>query len=113
MTDFNPALAAKLGQQSARRPNGTAPRKAMANGTKPLQVPVEVTEQSRKPERAKVITTRGVSESGKRHVTMTPAPGFAIARVILYDIDPKTQRAKFKVVCRHQRGRPHQSGENA
>jgi hypothetical protein len=113
MTDFAPPLAAKLGQ----RPNGTAPRKAMANGTKPLQVPVEIGEESNKPKPPKVITSRGVTESGKRFVAMVPAKGFAISRVVLYDIDPKSQRAKVHVVCRHQRGRPHQSqsvnGENA
>lgn len=102
MTDFGSDLANKLGQQPAvqSRPNGAA---------KPLTVPVEVREQSRKPQRLKVVTTRGVGKNGKPFVIMTPAPGFVIARVIFTEMDATTRKAKCAVICESRRGRPHNS----
>ena len=94
MTDFSSDLAAKLGQ------NGTAPVQ---------QVPVEVREQSRKPQRLKVITTRGKDKDGKPFVMITAAPGFVIARVVFTDIDEKTKRCKPAVITERRRGRPHNS----
>jgi len=106
-----------------QRPNGTAPRKPRtavpstreSANTAPLMVPVEVGEQSDKPKRDKVVVTRGVSAEGKRIITMTPAKGFQIARIVIFDLDPKTKRARFKVIARHSRGRPHasQNGESS
>lgn len=117
MTDFAPDLARKLGQGpigAPQRPDGTAPRMPRNGIAPPLQVPVEVREQSRKPKRLKVVTTRGRTKDGRPFVMMVAAPGFAIARVIMTDLDPVTKQCKVAVICERRRGRPanSQRGEN-
>jgi hypothetical protein len=99
MTGFTPELATKPRQNGATHKNATAP----------VQVPVEVREQSKKPKRLEVITTKGISKAGKPFVMMVPAPGFAIARVIFTDLDQKRRLARTIVIAEKRKGRPHNS----
>jgi hypothetical protein len=96
VTDFDSGLADKLGLQRAQN-------------AAPVQVPVTVQEQSRKPKRLQVITTRGVDKKGKPFVMMVAAPGFVIARIVFTDIDEKTRRCRHAVITERRRGRPHNS----
>src|SRR5258706_13963421 len=116
MASFDPGLAAKLLENGAtlrgpigteQRPNGTAPRKIV---TAPVQLPVEVREQSSKPKKLEVITTSGISKkTGKPYKMMVAAPGFAIARVIFNDIDHKRKLARTIVIVERRKGRPANS----
>jgi hypothetical protein len=105
MPDMDPALAAKLGMQNGTRQRQARPPAAAA----PLQVPVEVREQSKKPKRLQVHTSRVKGRDGQPVVIMTAASGFAISRVIFSEIDDATKKCRVAVITERRRGRPANS----
>lgn len=110
MTELNGTAAARKAVTKAKlMAAGLAPV-APEPAPEPVQLPLEVHEQSSKPQKAKTIVTSGVSKkSGKPYFMIVAAPGYAIARVILTDLDRDSRRCRTAVIAERRRGRPANS----
>jgi hypothetical protein len=102
-----PAPARKTKARAKSIAAGTAPSPPVPEA---VAVPLEIHEQSRKPVKAKTIITSGVSKrTGKPFFMIVAAPGYAIARVILTDLDRESKRTRVAIIAERRRGRPANS----
>src|ERR1700726_132983 len=81
--------------------------------SEPPEPPVEVTERPRRPRREGIKRERILDDHGRPSmVTLTPAPGFVISKIVMLEFDYRTKKYKCAVEVAKSRGRPmkHQNG---